>query len=125
MNRKASSVELSALERGRQVLADEAAALQAVAGRLDERFERAVAVLAGRTGKVVATGVGKSGLIARKIAATLTSTGTPAYYLHAVDALHGDLGLVEAGDVALVVSNSGAGTELEQLLPLFARLGRR
>jgi len=123
MNRKASAVELSALERGQKVLADEAAALLAVAGRLDERFERAVALLAGRTGKVVATGVGKSGLIARKIAATLTSTGTPAYYLHAVDALHGDLGLVEEGDVALVVSNSGAGTEVEQLLPLFARLG--
>jgi arabinose-5-phosphate isomerase len=71
----------------------------------------------------VASGVGKSGLVARRIAATLTSTGTPTFYLHAVDALHGDVGLVEPGDVALVVSKSGAGDELEPLVPLLLRLG--
>ena len=67
--------------------------------------------------------MGRGGLVARKIAATLTSTGTPAFFLHPVEALHGDAGLVEAGDIALVLSKSGAGDELDGVLPLFARLG--
>ena len=111
------------LERARALLAEEARALAGVGARLDEGFAAALAVLLGRRGKVVVSGVGKSGLVARKIAATLTSTGTPAFFLHPVDALHGDAGLVEPGDAALVLSNSGAGDELDGLLPLFARLG--
>ena len=112
-----------ALELGRSVLRAEALALAGVADRLDDGFARAVELLHGRKGKIVATGVGKSGLVARRIAATLTSTGAPSYYLHPVDALHGDVGLIEPGDIALVVSHSGAGDELESLLPLFLRLG--
>ncbi|MEP7027992.1 MAG: KpsF/GutQ family sugar-phosphate isomerase [Candidatus Eisenbacteria bacterium] len=123
MPREELRVQPEALELGRAVLRAEAAALGLAADRLAESFPRAVALLLGRRGKVVASGVGKSGLVARRIAATLTSTGTPTVYLHPVDALHGDVGLVESGDVALVVSKSGAGAELEPLLPLFARLG--
>ena len=117
------SVSAEALELGKSVLRAEAQALGTAADRLGESFARAVELLHGRKGKVVASGVGKSGLVARRIAATLTSTGTPTFYLHPVDALHGDVGLVEPGDIALVVSKSGAGDELEPLLPLLARLG--
>lgn len=111
-----------ALELGRRVLRAEAEALAAVAERLDEAFAAAVRLLEERKGRIVTTGVGKSGLVARRIAATLTSTGAPAHYLHPVDALHGDSGLIEPGDVALVISHSGAGDDLEPLLPLLARL---
>ncbi len=114
--------DLDALAAARVLLRAQAAALGDVATRLDDGFARAVALLAGRRGKVVVSGVGKSGLVGRKIAATLTSTGTPAFFLHPVEALHGDAGLVEAGDAALVLSKSGAGDELAGLLPLFARL---
>jgi len=113
----------SAVELGRAILAAEAHALSRLAADLDDAFARAVETLAARRGKILATGVGKSGLVARRIAAMLTSTGSPAFYLHAVDALHGDVGLVEPGDVALVVSKSGGGEELEPLLPLLARIG--
>ncbi len=118
---KASAVP--GLERARAVLREEAQALLDVAARLDDGFAGALALLVARRGKVVVSGVGKSGLVARKIAATFTSTGTPAFFLHPVEALHGDAGLVDAGDVALVLSKSGAGDELDGVLPLFARLG--
>ena len=116
-------VATAALELGRKVLRAEAAAIAGVADSLDEAFARAVELLAERKGRIVTTGVGKSGLVARRIAATLTSTGAPAHFLHPVEALHGDVGLVEPGDVALAVSHSGAGDELEALLPLLDRLG--
>jgi arabinose-5-phosphate isomerase len=118
---KATTV--NALELARAVLRAEAQALAALADRLDAPFADAVVLLLARRGKAIVTGVGKSGLVARKLAATLTSTGTPAVFLHAVEALHGDAGLVESGDVAIVISKSGAGDELAFLLPLFARLG--
>jgi arabinose-5-phosphate isomerase len=89
--------------------------------RLDERFDRAVEVLEGCEGKVVVTGLGKSGLICRKIVATLASTGTPATFLHSADALHGDFGLVSKGDVVLAVSHSGETEEILRLLPLIKR----
>jgi len=114
--------ETEALEAARTLLRAQSAALADVAARLDEGFARAVALFAARRGKVVVSGVGKSGLVGRKVAATLTSTGTPAFFLHPVEALHGDAGLVEAGDAALILSKSGAGDELAGLLPLFARL---
>ncbi len=107
--------------RGRDVLAQEAAAVQALAGRLDGRFADAVALLASRPGRIVVSGVGKSGAIARKIAATLTSTGTPATFLHPVDSVHGDLGIVGRGDAAIVLSKSG---ETDELMPLVAHLKR-
>jgi len=111
------------VERGRAVLVQEADAVAALARRLDGRFADAVALLADRHGRVVVTGVGKSGAIARKIAATLTSTGTPAVFLHPVDGLHGDLGLVGRDDVAVALSKSGASDELMALVDHFKRLG--
>jgi arabinose-5-phosphate isomerase len=108
---------------GRQVLEQEAAAVAAAAERLDDRFARAVRLLAGASGRVIVSGVGKSGLIARKLAATLTSTGTPASYVHPVDSLHGDLGLVRPSDAAIVLSKSGESEELFGLLGALQRTG--
>jgi arabinose-5-phosphate isomerase len=110
------------IERGRQVLQLEAAAVSAVAGRLDGEFARAVRLLASARGRVIVSGVGKSGLIARKLAATLTSTGTAASYLHPVDSLHGDLGIVGPSDVAIVLSNSGESEDLFALVGSLQRL---
>ncbi|HEY8258416.1 MAG TPA: KpsF/GutQ family sugar-phosphate isomerase [Gemmatimonadales bacterium] len=107
---------------GRRVLLLESAAVAAAAERLDWRFDRAVEVLQKVSGRVIVSGVGKSGLIARKIAATLTSTGTAATYLHPVDSLHGDLGIVGPGDAAILVSKSG---ESEELFGLAGVLQRR
>lgn len=112
-----------AVGRGRQVLQQEAGAVAALAARLDARFADAVALLAGCGGRVVVSGVGKSGVIARKIAATLTSTGTAATFLHAVDSVHGDLGIVGRGDVAIVLSKSGETEELFGLVSHLKRLG--
>src|SRR5438876_1612238 len=93
--------------RGQQVLSLEAKAIERVAERLGPTFAAAVRLLAEAKGRVIVSGVGKSGLIARKIAATLTSTGTSASFLHAVDAVHGDFGLVGRDDVAILLSKSG------------------
>src|SRR5262245_23867988 len=111
------------LEEGRRVLAIEAAALSAVGNRLDDRFVRACRMVAAASGRVLVSGVGKSGHVARKIAATLTSTGTPAVHLHPVEALHGDLGLVGPHDVALFVSKSGDASELADLVHHLTRRG--
>ncbi|MFL5506365.1 MAG: SIS domain-containing protein [Gemmatimonadales bacterium] len=107
---------------GRRVLELEATEVRAAAGRLDDAFAEAVELLATRRGRVIASGVGKSGLIARKLAATLTSTGTPATYLHPVDSLHGDLGIVGSHDVAIVLSKSGDSDDLMGLLASLQRL---
>jgi len=104
------------------VLAIEAAAVKALAGRLDDGFERAVAILAQCAGKVVVTGMGKSGHICRKIAATMTSTGTPAVFLHAAEAAHGDAGVFVKGDAVVALSGSGETEEIVRLLPLVKRL---
>lgn len=112
-----------ALARARRVLEVEAEAVLALAERLDAAFERAVSILGDTPGKVVVTGLGKSGIIARKIAATLASTGTPAFFLHAGEGVHGDLGMVVKGDSVLTVSNSGETREILGMLPLFKRLG--
>jgi arabinose-5-phosphate isomerase len=108
------TADLTAL--GRWVLLLEASAVKAVAERLDARFTEAVELLKEAKGRVIVSGVGKSGLVARKIAATLTSTGTPASYLHPVDSLHGDLGIVDEDDVAIVLSKSGDSEELSGLI---------
>jgi arabinose-5-phosphate isomerase len=107
---------------GRRVLQLEADAIAAAAGRLDQRFADAVALLEGASGRVIVSGVGKSGLVARKLAATLTSTGTAATFLHPTDSLHGDLGIVGPGDVAILLSKSG---ETEELFGLVSLLGRK
>jgi arabinose-5-phosphate isomerase len=111
------------VELGRRVLQLEAAAVSTVATRLDQSFARAVRLLAAARGRVIVSGVGKSGLIARKLAATLTSTGTPASYLHPVDSLHGDLGIVGPTDVAIVLSKSGESQDLFGLVGSLQRLG--
>ncbi|HSP97231.1 MAG TPA: KpsF/GutQ family sugar-phosphate isomerase [Candidatus Dormibacteraeota bacterium] len=111
----------ASLKRARRVLAIEIAALQAVRERLDARFDRAVDLIAACRGKVIVTGIGKSGLICRKIAATLASTGTPATFLHAAEAVHGDFGVVGKGDVVLAISYSGEVEEVVRLLPMFKR----
>ena len=111
------------LERGRRVLRLEREAIASVEGRLDDRFVAAVELLHQSEGRVIVAGVGKTGIIARKIAATLTSTGTPAIFLHPVESLHGDLGLVGPKDVAILVSKSGATGELLVLLEELKRLG--
>jgi arabinose-5-phosphate isomerase len=105
----------------RRVLLEEAAALTQLAERLDTEFDAAVELLVALAGRVVVSGMGKSGHIGRKIAATLASTGTPALFLHPAEAMHGDLGMAAPGDIALVLSNSGESEELRALLPALKR----
>ena len=112
-------------ETARRVLEIEAEAIRALIPRLDESFDRAVDVLLECRGRVVATGMGKSGIIAQKISATLTSTGTPSLFLHPGEATHGDLGRIVKGDVLLAVSNSGDTEELVALVAWVKRLGSR
>ncbi len=107
----------------REVIDLEGAAVLALKDRVGPEFERAVRALARVEGQVVTSGVGKSGLVAKKIAATLTSTGTPATFVHPVDAVHGDLGIVTGKDAAILVSKSGETPELLALLPAFRRRG--
>ena len=128
--KKATGVRLSsgkakgstAVERARRVLEIEADAVRAVAERVGAELEQAVELLAATAGKVVVTGLGKSGIIARKIAATLASTGTPAFFVHAGEGMHGDLGTVVKGDSVIAVSYSGETREILAMLPLFKRL---
>ena len=111
------------LKRARDVLDIEAQGILSLIDRLDEHFVRAVDLLLNCKGKVVVTGLGKSGLIGRKIAATLSSTGTPSLFLHASEGIHGDLGIIMKGDVVLAVSNSGETDELLKILSIIRRLG--
>jgi arabinose-5-phosphate isomerase len=111
------------VERGRRVLRLERDALDEVEKRLGLDFARAVELIAASSGRVIVSGVGKSGIIARKIAATLTSTGTPATFLHPVEGLHGDLGIVGPADVVILLSKSGETQELFPLIEQLKRLG--
>jgi arabinose-5-phosphate isomerase len=110
-------------EVARKVLEIEAEAIRALIPRLDAAFDRAVLALLDCTGRVVVTGMGKSGIIAQKISATLSSTGTPSLHLHPADAIHGDLGRIVKGDVVLAVSHGGTTEEILALLPQVKRLG--
>lgn len=110
------------IERAKRVLQIEAEAISALAGRLGPEFVQALDLLAGCLGKVAVTGVGKSGIIAQKIASTLASTGTPAFFLHSAEGLHGDIGMLTHSDLVLAVSNSGETEELVRLIPLLKRL---
>lgn len=111
------------LATARQVIADEARALDALADGLDEAFVRALRLILSAKGRVIVSGIGKSGHIGRKIAATLASTGTPAHFVHPAEASHGDLGMVSKGDVVLAISNSGEAPELANLLAYTRRFG--
>lgn len=115
--------EAQLLARGRDVIRAEATALSALAERLDQSFVDAVRLIAEAKGRVIVSGIGKSGIIGRKIAATLTSTGTPATFLHPVEGLHGDLGIVGRDDVAILISKSGESEELTGLVAFLSRLG--
>lgn len=108
-----------------KVLETEAAAILALVSRLDERFDLAVDLLLQCKGRVILTGMGKSGIICRKIAATLASTGTPAFFLHPAEAIHGDLGVVQSDDVVLAISYSGETAEILRLLETIRRLGAK
>jgi arabinose-5-phosphate isomerase len=109
--------------KGKEVIEIEGKAVQALGPRMGESFARAVDIVEHCQGRVIITGVGKSGIIARKIVATLNSTGTPAVFLHPSDAVHGDLGIVGKDDVVICVSKSGNTKEMNTLLPMFRRLG--
>jgi arabinose-5-phosphate isomerase len=111
------------LASGRRTLTIEAQALHALAERLDSTFTDAVRTILGARGRVIVTGVGKSGHIGRKIAATLASTGTPAYFVHAAEAAHGDLGMITPDDVVIAISYSGASDEVLMILPAIKRQG--
>jgi arabinose-5-phosphate isomerase len=108
---------------GRMVIRVEGQAVLDLETRIDETFARAVDLLVGCKGRVIVSGVGKSGVIARKIVATMNSTGTPSVFLHPADAIHGDLGIVRGDDVVICISKSGNTKEISALLPLFRRLG--
>ncbi|MBP7676500.1 MAG: KpsF/GutQ family sugar-phosphate isomerase [Thermoanaerobaculia bacterium] len=114
-----------ARREARRVLEIEAAAIRSLADSLDAGFDTAVALLHGTTGRVVVTGIGKSGIVGQKIAATLASTGTPAFFLHPAEAIHGDLGMILAGDVVLALSHSGETEEVVALLPHVRRRGAK
>ncbi len=120
-----SKVTAADIALARRVLETEAAAILALVDRLDERFERAVRLLLDCRGRVIVTGTGKSWIVCRKIAAALSSTGTPAFFLHPAEATHGDLGVIQGDDVVMALSYSGETEELLRLLETIKRLGAR
>ncbi|MDF2571421.1 MAG: kdsD, partial [Sporomusa sp.] len=111
------------IEHARACLELEADAIRALIPRINDQFAAAMAMVLNCTGRVVVTGMGKSGLIGKKIAATLASTGTPAFFLHPAEGIHGDLGMVTAGDIILAISNSGETNEIISILPTLKRIG--
>lgn len=123
MTKSKSGEENAVLSRGRLVLEVEARAIEEMIRRLDGAFESAVELIYSSGGRVITSGLGKSGIICQKIAATLSSTGTPATFMHPVEAIHGDLGLLVEGDVMIVASNSGETEEVLRLVPIAKRLG--
>ncbi len=126
MNQAASPsamVAAHSIRMGRQVLEIEAAAVAALAQRLGDDFGRAVGLILASRGRVIVSGIGKSGHIGRKLAATFASTGTPAYFVHAAEAIHGDLGMITREDVLIAISNSGENDELLTIVPLVKRQG--
>ena len=114
-----------ALALGRQTLSIEAAAVDALVGRINGEFAAAVELILGCHGRLIVSGMGKSGHVARKIASTMASTGTPAYFVHPAEASHGDLGMITRDDVLLALSNSGESEELLRIVPLIKRQGAR
>ncbi len=111
------------IERGREVLRIESESVASLADRLGATFAEAVGLIEAISGRIVVTGIGKSGIVARKLASTFSSTGTPAIFLHPVEAAHGDVGMLVRGDLVLAISKSGESSEMESLLPVIERLG--
>ncbi|WP_244829558.1 KpsF/GutQ family sugar-phosphate isomerase [Desulfurobacterium thermolithotrophum] len=114
---------MKTLNIGKETILQEAKALKNLAEHLDENFEKAIDILYKTKGRVVLTGIGKSGLICKKIAATLSSTGTPAFFLHPADAAHGDLGMIKGDDTVIAISNSGETAELLNIIPIIKSFG--
>ncbi len=113
------------LKRAKQILKIEASSIKALINRVGGEFERAVGLLCGSKGRVIVTGMGKPGIIAQKISATLSSTGTPSMWLHPAEAIHGDLGKVTKDDIIIAISNSGETEEITKLLPTIKKIGSR
>ena len=111
------------IETAKRVLQIEADAVLALQSRIDDNFTQAVKMILECRGKVVVTGMGKSGLICQKIAATMASTGTPTFFLHPAEGIHGDLGMLSKGDIVIAVSYSGETEEVTRLLPVIKRMG--
>jgi len=118
-------MDVQIIDLGKQVIEEEIRALNRLKESLDESFEKAVKLILEAQGKVIITGMGKSGLIGKKIAATMSSTGTPAFFLHPAEALHGDLGMVEKKDLIIAISNSGETPELLAIIPILKRWGNK
>jgi arabinose-5-phosphate isomerase len=118
-------MKINVLKRAKEVLDIEARAIQALKPRIKNDFTRALELILKSKGRVVVSGMGKTGIIAQKFSATLASTGTPSLFLHTVEAIHGDLGKVTRDDVVIIISNSGASDEIKQLLPLLKKIGAR
>jgi arabinose-5-phosphate isomerase len=114
---------MTSVHKGKEVIRIEAEAVAALQDRIDENFSKAVEMIYNCKGRVIVTGMGKSGLVAEKIVATMNSTGTPALFLHPADAVHGDLGMVRKADVVICISKSGDTAEILQLIPMFKRIG--
>jgi arabinose-5-phosphate isomerase len=113
----------SCCDLAKDIIRKEILALESLLPRIGTEFERAVSYILDTKGKIIATGLGKSGIIASKISATLSGTGTPSIFIHPVEAMHGDLGIIQRGDLGLLLSNSGETTEVLQLLQIFKRFG--
>ncbi|GAB6072740.1 KpsF/GutQ family sugar-phosphate isomerase [Venenivibrio stagnispumantis] len=110
---------------GKEIIEEEIRALNRLKDALNENFEKAVNLILGTTGKVIITGIGKSGIIGKKIASTFSSTGTPSFFLHPAEAIHGDLGMVEKEDLIIAISNSGESPELIAIIPTLKRWGNK
>jgi arabinose-5-phosphate isomerase len=114
---------MTVIDEARRVIRVEALALTAMAERIDDSFERAIDLILRSSGRVIVSGMGKSGLVGQKIASTMASTGTPAFFLHAAEGIHGDLGMIMTGDIVIAISNSGETEEILRILPSIKRLG--
>lgn len=125
MDKIRANTELSTIERAKEVLKIEANGILKLINRIDEKFSEAVELLYKCKGRVVVTGIGKPGIIGRKISATFASTGTPSLFLHPVEAAHGDLGMVVKNDVIVAISNSGETEELIRLIPIIKKIGAK
>jgi arabinose-5-phosphate isomerase len=118
-------MKINTIKRAREVLEIEASAIKALKPRLGKNFEKALNLILKTKGRVVVSGMGKTGIIAQKFSATLASTGTPSLFLHTVEAIHGDLGKVTAEDAVIIISNSGSTDEMKQLLPILKKIGSK
>jgi len=114
---------MNVIQQAKKVLEIEAEAINNLTSSINEKFEEVVKLLSKTKGRVFLSGIGKSGLVARKIAATLSSTGTPAFFIHSTECLHGDIGIISKDDIGLLLSNSGETEELLQIIPILKRIG--